>query len=215
MAKEIEHNGLVQNDSEFTTPQESYSVISLREFDPQNEGDLNAYFRFLSHPLNIGHFSNPPKDPEDLKQKLERDKTHAYLAENINGELIGAGGINDASEGEHDHFLVKVVVDPELQGKGVGRILVIQLIEKAFFTKTSDGRERTKLNAAVIRNVPGWDRMPNILEGLGFQPKQILLRQVDVLDQEKEEVVRKPTERWEIMKEDWMRVRRRVGITQR
>lgn len=214
MVREIEHNGLDQGSREFTMPEERYSVVRLREFDPQNKDDLNAYFGFLTHPLNIRHFSNPPKDSEDLKQKLERDKTHAYLAENIDGEKIGAGGINDAPEGEHDHFLVKVVVDPDLQEKGVGTALVIQLIEKAFFTKTSDGRDRQKLDAAVIREVPGWDRMPHILEKLGFQPKQILLRQVDVLDQEKAEIVRKPTERWEIMREEWMRMRRRVGIAQ-
>lgn len=214
MAREVVHGDLGQGNGEFIMPNERYSVVRLREFDPQNEADLDIYFRLLTDPLNISHFSSPPKNPEDLKQKLERDKTHAYLAENINGEVIGAGGINDASEGEHDHFLVKAVVDSELQGKGVGRMLVIQLIEKAFFTKTTDGRERTKLDAAVIRNVPGWDRMPHILEQLGFQPKQILLRQVDVLDQESEEVVRKSTERWEIMREDWMRVRRRIGIVQ-
>lgn len=214
MVRERGNNGSSQEKDELRMSHERYSVVRLREFDPQNEADLNIYFRLLTDPLNISHFSSPPKDPEDLKQKLERDKTHAYLAENINGEVIGAGGINDASEGEHDHFLVKVVVDPELQGRGVGRILVIQLIEKAFSTKTTDGRERTKLDAAIIRNVPGWDRMPHILEQLGFQPKQILLRQVDVLDQEKEEVVRKSTERWEIMKEEWMRIRRRVGIAQ-
>lgn len=214
MTREVVHNDLSKGNGEFIMPQERYSVVRLREFDPQDEADLNMYFRLLTDPLNISHFSSPPKNPEDLKQKLERDKTHAYLAENISGEVIGAGGINDASEGEHDHFLVKVVVDPELQGRGVGRVLVIQLIEKAFSTKTTDGRERTKLDAAVIRNVPGWDRMPHILEQLGFQPKQILLRQVDVLDQKREEVVRKPTERWEIMKEEWMRMRRRAGIAQ-
>lgn len=44
MAREIEHNGLNKGNPELIMPQERYSVVRLREFDPQNEADLNIYF---------------------------------------------------------------------------------------------------------------------------------------------------------------------------
>lgn len=192
---------------------EIYTIKALREIDLRNEKDLEDFFTLLTHPDNITHFSNPPTDPNNLKEKLVRDETHAYLAEDILGKVVGGGGINDAPEGEHDHWLVKVVVDPTFQGKGMGKQLIAQLTEKAFFTKTSKGRERTKLDAAIIRNVKGWERMPRILEQLGFRPLHILLQQVDVFEQHIGEVVKKPTERWEIRKDDWMRIRRRKDIS--
>lgn len=168
-------------------------------------------FRLLTDPLNISHFSSPPKSPEDLKQKLERDKTHAYLAENINGEVIGAGGIDDAAEGQHDHFLVKVVVHPDYKGKGIGRQLVIALTDMAFSTPavtiTATGerkeRERIKLDAAIIRYVEGWDIMPRLLSDLGYRFVHFLPNQVDIIEQSTGNTVIKPTERYEIGREEW------------
>ena len=190
--------------------QEHYRIASLRELNLGSEQDLSDYFRLLTHPDNIEHFSNPPTDTENLKQKLVHDSTHAYLAENMLGEVVGGGGINDAPEGEHDHWLVKIVVDPKSQSRGLGKQLVAQLVEKAFSAKTPDGRDRTKIDAAVIRNVRGWERMPRILEQLGFRPLHILLQQVDV--QEQGAIVKKPTERWELTKDDWVRKRRTATI---
>lgn len=192
--------------------EERYQIVALRELNLESEQDLDNYFRLLTHPDNIEHFSNPPTDAENLKQKLVHDSTHAYMAENILGEVVGGGGINDAPEGENDHWIVKVVVDPEFQGRRLGKQLVAQLTEKAFFTKTPDGRDRTKIDAAVIRNVRGWERMPRILEQLGFRPLHILLQQVDVLEQGM--IVKKPTERWELRKDDWTRVRRTSSVQQ-
>lgn len=192
--------------------EERYRIVVLRELNLESEQDLNSYFKLLTYPDNIEHFSNPPTDTENLKQKLAHDSTHAYLAENMLGEVVGGGGINDAPEGEHDHWLVKVVVDPAFQGKGSGKQLVAQLAEKAFFTKTHTGKDRTKIDAAIIRNVRGWERMPRILEQLDFRPLHILLQQVDV--QEQGETVKKPTERWELRKDDWMRLRRTHSVQQ-
>lgn len=191
--------------------QERYGIASLRELDLDSEQDMTVYFKLLTHPLNREHFSSPPTDPDNLKYKLTRDGTRAYLAENMLGETVGAGGINDAAAGEHDHFLVKVVVDPQFQGKGLGKQLVVNLIEKAFSTKTGDGRDRTKLDAAIIREVPGWDRMPHLLATLGFHPVSILVDQVDVVVAGR--TIRKPTERWEITRGDWMRIKRRQEIS--
>lgn len=203
-------NGVYKR-QEVICPEERNKLVSLREIDLENLQDLQWYFELLAHPDNRDHFASPPTSALNLKGKLVRDNTHAYLAENAFGEIIGAGGINDAAEGEHDHFLVKVVMKPELQGQGKGRQLIVNLIEKAFSTKTSDGRDREKLDAAIIREIPGWDRMPHILSRLGFNPVSILQNQVDVVVEGR--TIRKDVERWEIKREDWMRVRRRQEIS--
>jgi len=202
---------------------ERYSLRSLRELGLENEQDLSDYHRLLVHPLNIEHFANPPRDPQDLRQRLIRDNTHAYLSDNMLGQTLFGGGINDAAESEHDHFLVKVVVDPDFQGRGrnpdfrgesTGRQGLVMLIEEAFTTLTNDGRERIKLDAAVIRHVNNWDRMPRLLISLGFRPVSILLDQVDVFIQREARRVRKPTERWELRREDWRALRQLQAIHQ-
>ena len=207
--------------SETINPSERFTLVPLRELDLENEGDMDDYFQLLTHTNNIEHFGNPPLDAKDLKRKLLRDRTHAYIAENKLGEIVGAGGINDAAEGEHDHFLVKVVVDPNLQtkpddpsthGRHVGKQLIVQLIDKAFSTKASDGRTRFKVDAAIIEGVPGWERMPYILESLGFHFRSRLPGQVDVYDPRLQRTIRRPTFRWEIEREEWMRSRRRTDI---
>ena len=194
--------------------EEPYRIVSLRELKVDSEQDLEDYYRLLAHPANREHFSNPPTDPNNLKEKLTRDNTHAYLAEDTLGKVVGAGGINDAQPGEHDHWLVKAAVDPELQGKGLGKQLLVRLIEEAFTTKTSYDTDRAKLVASIIRNVKGWERMPGLLEQLGFRPLHIMLNEVDVYVQEEKKTVKKPTERWELSKDDWMRIRRRKEISQ-
>ena len=191
--------------------QEQYTLAPLRELDLENESELSSYFEMLTHPDNIKHFSSPPENPADLKLKLVRDRTHAYLAENMLGEIVGAGGINDAPEGEHDHFLVKIVVHPDYKGKGVGRQLVTALTDIAFSTPavtiTATGerkeRERIKLDAATIRYVEGWDIMPRLLSSLGYRFVHFLPNQVTVKDRNTGEEVLRPTERYEISREDW------------
>lgn len=206
---------------EDNSERQRFMLLLLREVDLESEKDLSDYYRFLTYPANIEHFANPPIDPQDLKNKLIRDSTHAYLAENMLGQVVAGGGINDAAESEHDHFLVKVVVDPGFQGRGAdpdsqgestGRQFMVMLIEKAFSTLTNDGRERIKLDAAVIRHVDSWDRMPRLLVSLGFRPVSILLDQVDVFIQREGRIVRKPTERWELRREDWRRTRQAQEI---
>lgn len=192
--------------------QELYSLAPLRELDLENESNLTAYFQMLTHPANIEHFSGPPEDPADLKLKLVRDRTHAYLAENKLGEVVGTEGIDDAAEGQHDHFLVKVVVNPDYKGKGIGRQLVIALTDIAFSTPavtiTATGerkeRERIKLDAAIIRYVEGWDIMPRLLSGLGYRFVHMLPNQVTIKELSTGREVLKPTERYEISREDWL-----------
>jgi len=90
--------------------------------------------------------------------------------------------------------------------------LLVRLIEEAFTTKTSYGTDRTKLDASIIRNVRGWGRMPRLLENLGFRPLHIMLAEVDVYERSTGKTAKKPTERWEIMKTDWIARRQKADI---
>jgi len=198
-------------EKEIVDPSEKYTLAPLRELDLENESDLTAYFQMLTHPANIQHFSGPPKNTDDLKRKLEHYRTHTYIAENMLGEIVGAGGIDDAAESEHDHFLVRAVVNPDYQNRGIGRQLVVALTDIAFSTPAvmvgADGerreRERIKLDVAVIRYVEGWDRMPRILSGLGYRFVHFLPNQVTVKDRNTEIEILRPTERYEISRGDW------------
>ncbi len=183
--------------------QERYTLVPLRELDLESESDLTAYFQMLTHPSNIEHIISPPEDVEDLKRKLVRDETFTYIAENMLGEIVGAGGINDASQGEHDHFMVKVVVSPDYKGTDIEKNLFAALTDKAFTTSARDERERLKLDIAVIRDVNDWDRVPRILRELGYNFRSFLPNQVDVFDQRLGKIEIKPTERWEIESEEW------------
>lgn len=184
---------------------ERYKLRPLRELDLENESDLAEYFQMLTHPSNVEHVVSPPEDPADLKRKLLRDATFAYIAENMLGEIVGAGGINDAEEGQHDHFLVKAVVHPDYKGTDIEKNLFAALTGKAFTTSARDERERFKPDIKVIRNVEDWSRVPPILEELGYDPLCIYPNQVDVFDQRLGRIVVKLAERWEIMSEKWLR----------
>ena len=188
-----------------------YTISKLRVLDLENERDLRAYFKLLTHEDNSEHFSNLPVDTADLKRKLLRDHTHVYLAINQEGTIVGGGGINDAQESEHDHFLVKVAVHPDYKSKGMGKKLVAELTDIAFLTPAvavsptgeRTERERIKLDAAVIRDVKDWDRMPRLLRSLGYRFVHFLPNQVTVKDRNTGLEALKPTERYEISREDW------------
>lgn len=190
---------------------ERYRLRPLRELDLENERDMTAYFQLLTHPDNIEHFANPPVDHQDLKRKLLRDHTHAYIAEIQDGTIVGGAGINDAAESEHDHFIVKVVIDSNYKGKGFGKKMIIELTDKAFSTPavtyTVEGeqreRERIKLDVAVIRDIEGWDIMPRILRSLGYRFASLKENQVTIKERETGQEVTKPVETYEISREDW------------
>jgi len=190
---------------------EQYTLAPLRELDLENEPDLTAYFQILTHPANIEHFASQPKNPAELKTELIQSNIRTYIGKNLLGEIVGGGGIENAPRGQHDHLLVKVVVHPDYQGNGIGRQLVIALTDMAFstpaVTTTATGerkeRERIKLDAAVIREIEGWDRMPRLLRSLGFKFIHLLDNEVDIIEQSTGNIVIKPTERYEISREDW------------
>ncbi|HLC32185.1 MAG TPA: GNAT family N-acetyltransferase [Candidatus Nanoarchaeia archaeon] len=199
-------------EKEIVDPSEQYTLVPLRELDLENESDLTAYFQMLTHPSNIEHVVSPPEDPADLKRKLLRDRTFNYIAENMVGEIVGAGGIKDASQGEHDHFLVNVVVNPDYKGTEIEKNLFGALTDKAFATSARDERERFKLDVLITRDVQDWHRAPPILEELGYTPLGIYLKEVDVFNQRLGRIVVKPRERWEIQKSKWLSLRENPSV---
>ena len=203
--QEIEN---VRNDT--SEAQERYALAPLRELNLENESDLNAYYQMLTHPSNIEHVESPPEDSADLKRKLLSNATFTYVAENMLGEIVGAGGIKDAEEGQHNHRLVRVVVHPDHKGTNIEKNVLSALTDKAFATSARDERERIKLEMSVVRDVDDFHRILPILEDLGFRPLHIVLNQVDAFDQRLGQIVVKPIERWEIMRETWL-MKKAVG----
>lgn len=176
--------------------------ITLRRADLQSDEDMKIFYGLLTAPSNRYHLASPPRDTKDLREKLEKDGTEVYFARDQEGRVIGAGGINDAEEGQHDHWLVKVVIDPKHQNRGLGTVVASQLIEKAFTTKDRYGRDRRKISAAVIKGVPGWERMVSVLGKLGFRLVGDLETQVDV-PVRSGTVFTMPTQRFELTRSAW------------
>lgn len=176
--------------------------ITLRKADLQSDEDMRIFYGLLTAPSNRYHLASPPKDTNDLREKLEKDGTAVYFALNQEGRIVGAGGINDAEEGQHDHWLVKVVIEPKCQNRGLGTVVASQLIEKAFTTKDRYGRDRKKISAAVIKGVPGWERMVKVLGKLDFRLVGDLETQVDV-SVRSHTVFTMPTQRFELTRSAW------------
>lgn len=61
-----------------------------------------------------------------------------------------------------------------------------------------------KFDAAIIRYVEGWDIMPRLLSGLGYRFVHMLPNQVTIKELSTGREVLKPTERYEISREEWL-----------
>lgn len=178
------------------------TVAEVRALNIDNFDELRPYFRFLTHPSNREHFANPPASLEQLKEKLMRRGEHPLIGVNMMGEVVGGATISDAEEGQHDHWITKVTVDPKLQNKGIGEQMMILIIDWAFSNPDVYGRERKKLDISMIRDVRGWERMEHLVEKLGFQFRMRLPEQVDVVTRAGG-VQTKATHRWEMMRAYW------------
>lgn len=70
-----------------------------------------------------------PLEVEHLLQDLEFESTRCY-AFNDGDQLLAFGQVRVLDEGTRGH-LARIVVDPRVRGKGIGRSFVIKLIEEA------------------------------------------------------------------------------------
>ncbi len=186
----------------------------LQELDVNNPVHLQAYFSFLTDPRNRGHFSSPPETAEELKAECEKPGNHPLVGLNKLGEVIGGAMIEDAARNQHDHFLTKVAIDPDLQGRGLGTEMVRNAIDYACTHETYDRRPRRKLDIAIIVGIPGWEKMRRLVQSFGlFERVSELKNQVDVEVRQKDGTyakVTKPTLRYEANLDQWRTIK---GIT--
>jgi len=190
------------------TPEEIIrsTVTEVREMNWENPQEVETYLQFLTDPVNCQHFTGLPATVEDFQIACAKPGVHPLVAENMRGEIVGGMIIRDAEPQQNDHFIERVVVDSGFQDRGVGRQMLARGIDWAFANPAWDGRERIKLDIAVIMNVAGWERMQHLVESLGFGNFWTLIEQVDFTE-EGQIVERKKVIRSELLRSRWNELR--------
>jgi ribosomal protein S18 acetylase RimI-like enzyme len=116
--------------------------------------------------LPEGPFFNERTQPEDV------------LVAEFEGRIVGYGKINHPTElpaSEHVWYVSGLAVDPQFEGRGVGRALMEELIELA---RERGGRRMT------LRVFAPNERARRLYERLGFETEGILRGEFMVGDQE-------------------------------
>src|SRR5262249_38565167 len=136
--------------------------IEILPLDPTDDR-VADYLRLLQHPLNTSHFPAVPELLQPFRDQLAAPGVHPHMGLD-HGRAVAFATIRDAQPQQHDHWLEQLVVANEFQtpqpkydddttkrdrGPHIGHRFVEQLLRWAFTTPTEDGRERTKLDAAV------------------------------------------------------------------
>lgn len=188
-----------------------HSVLEVRKIQSVDDGSVQRYVDFLNHPRNRSHFATPPVTVEEFRTLAQNDLYHPLVGINGLGEVIGGAVIHDARHPLHDHFVELFVVDPDLQGHHVGTSMMKKVIDWASTTQTGEkcARWRRKLDLAIIKDVPGWERMRQLVQGLGFQRVSTLQEQVSVIVERGGMTVfsYKPTQRYEMNLARWRTIR--------
>lgn len=189
-----------------------YSVFEVRKIESVDDGMVHWYIDFLHDPRNRAHFASPPATVEAFRSLAKENPLyHPLVGVNGLGEVVGGAVIHDARHPLHDHFAELFVVNPELQGHHVGTSFMIKVIDWACTTQTGEepARWRRKLDLAIIKNVPGWERMRQLVQGLGFQRVSTLPEQVSVIVERGGMTVfsYKPTQRYEMNLARWRIIR--------
>src|SRR5581483_1341722 len=123
--------------------------------------DLQTLVDFIQH--DRSHFSKPPLTIKDLERKAIKRKDRNLFLFYQDGQFVGSGGVNDADENEHDHFIVGVIVGDEFRGKGYGKAIIVSLLDWMTVHHTADQRRREK---AVMAVVDTSNRLPDLTRGV-------------------------------------------------
>ena len=144
-----------------------------------NENDAKAVSDLIRKTISI---SNKKDYPEDLMDQLiaietpehvlERASwTHFYVFE-INGQIIACGAIGPYWGKEDESSLFTIFVDPDHQGKGIGRFIINTLEKDEFFTRA----KRIEIPASIT-GVPFYLKMGyNYKDGITEPDEEHLIR---------------------------------------
>lgn len=193
-------------------------VSKIRKLNLRSDSEVERYLSLLQDYRNCAHFTGiykkglrgriEPITPEEFKEDISGEDLHPLAGINVYGEIIGYATIHDPGRGQRDTFIDKVIVVNDLQGQekgnslGTGASLLDKVIEFAFSTKNSRREDRTKLDAAVVMKVPGWDAADSLFVNR-FHFVSRLEDQAEVYLPPDPNLVVMPTMRFEIIRKDW------------
>lgn len=146
-----------------------YPVEQIRGI---KEGDIVHILHWADHPTTRGHLDPMPEIPEDWNNQEQASRAVAALmryytnypedhrkitpmvAVNAEDGPVGVltirwRGDPYVPEGQRIASLERVIVDPELRGRGIGTTLIVTAIENAF-TRGYNGRGASEIRTWVM-----------------------------------------------------------------
>lgn len=153
--------------------------VHVREINLDNDVEMQTVIGFWNHEKNSNHFATPPRNIDELKKEASEPWSHFLVATALERQSAGEGGMlfpegkivekivgaaevsDNRKPNEHDHWIGLVVVDPDMQGQGLGKRVLLETMEWAFGHQTFDRRPRRKLDISImldadeIRAFPG------------------------------------------------------------
>lgn len=152
---------------------------------PVDEGDLERLAAWRNDPrIHAFFFSGGPVDPArqgEWLASVRRDETRRFFAIEADGDFAGTICLDRVDARHRSAELGNMLVDPDRQGRGLGREAVGQLLDLAF---SGSGLERVELrvfadNEAAIR----------LYEACGFR-REGIERQAVLRDGRRRDVLR-------------------------
>ena len=179
------------------------TIVRAEQIDLASD-QPSQYLRLLRDPVNSAHFNPVPRDVDELIRELKTSGLHGVVGKNLLEEPVGYSKLRDPQPGRNDTWIEGLVIENDLQNKGgenefhAGSQFLEEIIKYAFSTPTHDGRMRIKVNAAVIKDIPNWERACGVFERSGFRKLGTYEDQVEVLGEMKDvEVFELKRSAWE------------------
>jgi len=170
---------------------ERSTIVRAEQIDLATD-QPSQYLRLLRDLVNSVHFNPVPRDVEELIRELKTSGLHGVVGKNLLEEPVGYSKLRDPQPGRNDTWIEGLVIENDLQNKGgenelhAGSQFLEEIIKYAFSTLTHDGRVRTKVDAAVIKDIPNWERACGVFERSGFRILGTYEEQVEVMGEVKD-----------------------------
>lgn len=161
---------------------EDTSRVIVRPLIPQDETALNQFFSSMPGE-DLAYLRDDVKNPGVIKhwcQNLDYESTLPLIAD-LEGKIIADATLHQEKRGWKSHIgTIRVVIHPQYRQRGVGRLLVGELIQIALDTGL------IKLDAEFIAEQT---RAIAIFEKMGFVKMAVLPQHVQDLKGESHDLV--------------------------
>ncbi|MGG5460897.1 GNAT family N-acetyltransferase [Clostridium sp. B9] len=142
--------------------------LKLRRFKDTDANEVSKIIRKNFLEVNIKDYNEEEMkklaDEFDNEKILELNKTsHMYVA-SLNSKVIGCGSIANISGSDSESILLNVFVEPELQGKGIGRKIVEALEEDEYFLRSKRVEVPSTITACDFYKSLGYEHKYNLRE---------------------------------------------------